>query len=165
MAPGAQKERPMFAGVALALSELPRALLEAHGLGRRVHERGGEREVQFLLRDAAPLLPVWYGGQLEVLRWGNRRGESRALPCTNWTWLATVEAGGWAGCEAEEIVIPATLGLDGGIWFRIREGVRGVLVHDEEGRPRVYVLCEPASHYYRIMTRSDWMPCLVGQHI
>jgi hypothetical protein len=28
------------------------------------------------------LLPVWRNGQLQILRWGNRRGESRHLPCT-----------------------------------------------------------------------------------
>jgi hypothetical protein len=29
----------------------------------------------------------------------------------------------------------------------------------------VYVICEPASHYYAIMTRSAWMPVLVGERI
>jgi hypothetical protein len=32
----------MFSGVALALSELPAELVQQHGLGRRVHDRGGE---------------------------------------------------------------------------------------------------------------------------
>jgi hypothetical protein len=35
----------MFAGVALAVSELPVGLIERHRLRRRVHERGGEPEV------------------------------------------------------------------------------------------------------------------------
>jgi hypothetical protein len=29
----------------------------------------------------------------------------------------------------------------------------------------VFLLCEPASHYYRVMTRGDWMPCLLGEVI
>jgi hypothetical protein len=30
----------------------------------------------------------------------------------------------------------------------------------------VYVVCEPASHYYQIMTRrSRWMPVLIGERI
>jgi hypothetical protein len=31
--------------------------------------------------------------------------------------------------------------------------------------PTVYVLCEPASHYYEIMTRSKWAPVLIGERI
>ena len=49
----------MFAGVALALSELPVELIERHGLERRIRDRGGEREVQFLFADAERRLPVW----------------------------------------------------------------------------------------------------------
>jgi hypothetical protein len=61
--------------------------------------------------------------------------------------------------------VPAALGLDGGVWYVIRQGVRGVLVRDEGGVERVYLVCEPASHYYRVMTRSDWMPLLIGERI
>jgi hypothetical protein len=27
----------------------------------------------------------------------------------------------------------------------------------------VYTICEPASYYYRVMTRSSWMPLLIGE--
>jgi hypothetical protein len=155
----------MSAGIALALSELPQDLVERHDLGRRVHDRGGEREVWFLYRHAERLLPVWHEGQLRVVRWGCRRGESRALPCTGWTWLATVEAGGWAPLAPAEALIPATLALENGVWYRVRQGIRGLLVADERGEPVAYMLCEPASHYYRVMTRSDRMPALVGERI
>jgi hypothetical protein len=93
----------------LALSELPAELVEEHGLGRRVHGRGGEPEVQFLLGDRERVLPVWLDGQLQVLRWGNRRGQSAGLPTTAWTWLKTLEAGGWGDRVATPVVIPATL--------------------------------------------------------
>jgi hypothetical protein len=155
----------VFVGLSLALSELPLGLLEEHGLGRRLHDRGGEREVQFLFRERERLLPVWLDGQLRLLRWGNRRGESRYLPTTGWTWLTTIESGGWSGRDVCEAFIPATLGLDRGVWYRIRQGVRGLVAADEAGRLRVYVVCEPSSHYYRIMTRSHWMPLLVGERI
>jgi hypothetical protein len=156
----------MLSGIALALSEVPVELLERHGLQRRVHERGGEAEVQFLLHDEARALPVWWEGRWQLLGWGNRRGQSRALPCTAWGRLDTLEGGGWVAHEAESVVIPATLGLDKGVWFAIREGVRGVAVRDERGRPVVYPLVEPASHYYQVMTRgSAWMPVLVGELI
>jgi hypothetical protein len=60
-----------------------------------------------------------------------------------------------------EVVIAATLGLDGGIWFAIKTGVRGLIVPDEKGERRVYVIVEPAIHYYCAMTKSEWMPVLV----
>ena len=155
----------MFAGVALALSELPEALIEAHGLARRICDRGGEREVQFLLRDGERLLPVWREGRLQIIRWGNRRGRSRGLPPTAWARKTTVEAGGWLPYAAEPVDVPATLGLDNGVWYAIRQGVRGLLAHDESGSPVVFVLCEPASHYYQVMTRGEWMPVLIGERI
>jgi hypothetical protein len=43
--------------------------------------------------------------------------------------------------------------------------VRGVAVRDERGEVVVYVLVEPATHYYQVMTRSPWMASLVGELI
>lgn len=152
----------MFAGVALAISELPVELIERS----RVHDRGGELEVRFLLRDRERVLPVWLDGRLQIIRWGNRRGQSTQLPCTAWTWDATLKSGGWSDRGPEAVVIPATMGLDSGVWFHVREGVRGVVVRDERGQPVVYALCQPASHYYAVMTRgSRWMPVLVDEMI
>ncbi len=156
----------MLSGTALALSELPLELIARHGLARRLCDRGGEREVQFLFADAERLLPVWRNGRLEVLRWGNRRDESAQLPCTAWTQLSTVESGGWGEHGVEPVVIPATMGLDRGVWYRIRQGIRGLVVRDERGCPHVYVICEPSSHYYQVMTRgSRWMPLLIDERI
>jgi hypothetical protein len=155
----------VFSGVALAASEVPVELIERHGLSRREHDRGGEREYQFLLRDRERTLPVWLDGQLQILRWGNQRRQSRRLPVTAWTRRATLEAGGWGAVEVRPVVIPATVGLDRGVWFQVREGVLGVVVADEWGEEVVYVLVEPATHYYQVMTRSEWMPSLVGELI
>jgi hypothetical protein len=76
-----------------------------------------------------------------------------------------VEAGGRGDREPIPVVIPATMGVDRGVWFAIREGVGGMAVRDEQGRPVVYVLVEAANHYYQVMTRSVWMPVLVGERI
>jgi hypothetical protein len=43
--------------------------------------------------------------------------------------------------------------------------VRGLLVRDEWGRERVFGIAEPASYYYRIMTKGRWMPVLIGERI
>jgi hypothetical protein len=62
--------------------------------------------------------------------------------------------------------IPATGGLDGrGVWYLIEQGVRGLLVPDERGCAVAYMICEPASHYYNVMTGSRRMPVLIGQRI
>jgi len=66
------------------------------------------------------LLPVRRDGRLEFLRWGNRRGESARLPCTAWTQTDTVEGGGWGESGIEPVLIPASMGLDKGIWYPIR---------------------------------------------
>jgi hypothetical protein len=77
-----------------------------------------------------------------------------------------VESGGWGDRPIERVVIPATMGLDNGVWYRIRQGIRGLVVADERGCPRVYVLCEPSTHYYKVMTRgSCWMPTLIDELI
>jgi hypothetical protein len=162
----AMVEKTMLSGTALALSDLPLELIARHVLERRIYDRGGEREVQFLFADGERILPVRRDGRLEILRWGNRRGETPRLPCTAWTQQSTIESGGWGEHRIEPVVIPTTMGLDKGIWYRIRQGIRGLVVHDERGQPRVYVICEPASHYYQVMTRgSRWMPALIDERI
>ena len=79
--------------------------------------------------------------------------------------MATVEEGRWAELGPEMVVVPAAMAVDNGVWFRVWQGVRGLAVCAAAGAARVYVLCEPASHYYKVMTRSEWMPCLVGERI
>lgn len=57
------------------------------------------------------------------------------------------------------------LGLDKDVWFQIKEGIKGILVRDEDGQTHVYMLTEKASHYYQVMTRSDPMAGLIGDRI
>lgn len=145
-------------GISLAYSDVPLELIERHSLHRRTHDRGGEREIRFLRRARNPLLPVWYCGQMRIATWGCRRGP---LPRSPLTWQKTLDEGQWAPYQPERIEIPATLGLQGGIWFRVRGRIQGLLV----GGETVYMLIEPASYYYRIMTRCEWMPVLAGERI
>jgi hypothetical protein len=155
----------MCAGIALAWSELPTELIGRHGLHRRVHERGGELEIQFHYRDRVPRLPVWRDGRLQIVRWGNGRGQSRYLPRTGWTWLETVRRGGWRGLDPIPVDIPATLIVERGVWVSVAQGMRGLLVPDERGYAVAYMICEPATHYYRIMTRSARMPVFIEERI
>ena len=61
--------------------------------------------------------------------------------------------------------IPATYGLERGVWYLVRQGMRGLLVPDERGYAVRYMACEPASHDCRVMTRSDRMPVLIDERI
>lgn len=151
--------------IALAYSELPLELIEKCGLATRVHDRGGEREVRFYWNAFPAHLPVWYGGQLRIVRWGNRDRNERKLPPTGWTWQDTVESGRWAELSPEPVVIPATYGFANGVWFRVKQGMRGLLVRDRQGGLVVFMVCEPSTRYYQIMTQSEWMPRLAGETI
>ena len=156
----------MCVAVALVLSELPAEVVEGDALAGRVYARGGgEKEARFYYRAEPPLLPVWLDGRLQLARWGCRRRGDKALPPTGWTWVSTVEAGRWAGMRPERVDVPATYCLAGGVWTRLKEGVRGLLVRDRAGAAVVYMLCEPATRYYRVMTRCEWMPVFIGEVI
>jgi hypothetical protein len=37
------------------------------------------------------------------------------------------------------------------------------LVRDPRGEPVVFMVCEPATRYYRVMTRAGWMPVLADE--
>jgi hypothetical protein len=121
--------------------------------------------VRFLFRDPQPALPVWVDCRLLILPWGNRAKTSR-LPRTGWCRQEDLEAGLWRHLQPEIVDIPATLGLENGVWFLIPEGrLRGVLVRDERKQPHVYMITQAASHYYEIMTRSNRMPLFAGRQM
>jgi len=153
----------MIRGVSLAYHLLSLSLIEEYKLSGRCADRGGEREVQFLWSARSRVLPVWDEGRLRLIRWGCRRDESRELPCTGCTWQATVDAGGWQRFRARAVEVPATLVLEGAVWVLVREGLWGLLVTDESCIDHVYLICEPSSYYYRVMTRGEWMPVLIGE--
>ncbi len=118
-----------------------------------------------MYRDPRAELPAWYGERLGIYPWGNRERQS-ALPRTGWCRREILEEGLWRHLNPEPVEIPAALGLERGVWFLIPEGmIRGVLVRDRRGRPHVYMLTQPASHYYQIMTRNSRMPVLIGEQI
>src|SRR5262245_36081262 len=155
----------MCVATALSLSELPVELFDSAGLSSRVYDRGGEKEVRFYWRAVPALLPVWWNGKLHIVRWGNRDRAERKLPPTGWTWKETVEVGKWRELEPEPGDIPATYALMTGGWFRGKQGLRGLLVRTRSGEPVVFPICEPSTRYYWVMTRSEWMPVLIGEVI
>ncbi len=152
-------------GISLAWSFVPTEMKGLKPLRRRVHHRDGKREYWFFSDDLPPKIPVRRNGRLEFARWGNGRGQSRSLPRAGWTWLSTIKSGYWKTIETEAVEIPATFIYDRGVWLHVSEGIKGLLVPDEHGNAVAYIICEPASHYYKIMTRSDRMPVFIGERI
>lgn len=67
--------------------------------------------------------------------------------------------------EPEPVEVPAAYALMNGVWYMVKQDVRGLLVRTRTGEPVVYLMCEPSTRYYQIMTRSEWMPVLIGEVI
>ncbi|AGA24969.1 hypothetical protein Sinac_0545 [Singulisphaera acidiphila DSM 18658] len=156
----------MCLGIAIAGSELPTELIGRYGLDRHFYMRSERPEYRFLFRDRRPQLPIWRDGRLQIVRWGNSEGQSQFLPRTCWTWRKTIEQGGWHDSGAILVDIPASFGLERrGVWYLIERGIRGLLVPDERGRAVVYMICQPSSHYYQVMTNSPQMPVFIDQQI
>jgi len=95
-----------------------------------------------------------------IVPWGCRAG---TLPRSGYTWRTTVEAGQWTVYGAEEVVIPATAGTRNGIRFPIRQGIRGLIA--AAGVTAAYMLVGPSTYYFKIMTKSEQMPVLIGERI
>lgn len=153
-------------GISLSWRSLPQSLFDRHNLLDRIILRSDEadREIRFLYRDACPLLPAWVGNELNIFSWGQPRRKSK-LPRIRAVAQEDLQAGIWLDVHPELVDIPANFGWDKGVWYRIKEGIRGILVRDESNNQIVYVLTEPASHYYQVMTRNTRMPVLCGERI
>jgi hypothetical protein len=149
--------------VVLAGSEVPTELLGRVDLERRAYLRESAPEYRFALADPRPKVPIRRFGTVQLVRWGNTRGRSRALPRAALTRKDRVEAGDWARYGAVPVEVAATFWCAGGAWLFVREGIEGVLVPDERGWAVCFVICEPATNYFRNMTGCDWMPALINQ--
>ena len=156
----------MCRGISILKNRIRQELFEEYELSRFQRQRGDCEELWFDFAERVPTvrLPVVRDGELVILEWGNRGGKGK-LPKTGWCRQESLTAGKWRWLDPSPVEIPANFGLEKGIWFQITEGIRGVLVLDESGHEHVYMLTEPASHYYQVMTRHERMPVLIGQMI
>ena len=152
----------MCTGIALAMSEIPIKIIEQYKLENRVFKRGGESEIRFFFSDSARYIPILHDGQFRIVPWGSTRHESRHLPVGGWITLSALKNCGFEGIKIPT-EIPATMGFEKGVWFRIRQGIKGVVVRNERRQDVVYMLCEKSSHYFQVMTRSPRMPLLIDE--
>jgi hypothetical protein len=136
-------------GIALSQGDLPVTLIQRFRLEERIHRRSAEAEpeIHFLDRQRPRLLPAWVEGRLLILPWGQRE---------LWCPIETLAAGRWQHREPLEVLIPCSFAFDHGVWYLVREGLRGILV-TEGNRRIVYPLTQPATHYHEVMTRSSRM--------
>lgn len=154
----------MCDGISLLRRDLGESIIERHQLQDRVSARSeqADEELKFLRRATNPLLPVWIGGELQVVTWGP--GDSR-LPQTFWCREESLADGRWDWLSPESVEVPATFALQNQVWYQVSGGLRGVLVRGPAGRPHAYILTQPASRYYQVMTRSERMPMFVSGSI
>jgi hypothetical protein len=155
----------MCKGISILKARLRQELFEQYELAHRIITRGDQQELHFMYTDPVVQLPVIQDGQMQILEWGNRGNKESKLPRTGWCRTDSLEAGKWRWLSPEPVEIPADFGLEKAVWFQITQGLRGVVVADEAGRPHVYMLTKPASHYYSTMTKHDRMPVLIDQDI
>ena len=156
----------MLHGVSLLSGDIPVRLHLAHALVEREYRRGpaAEPEVRFLAFEHPRVLPVWSEGRLIVAAWGSDDRRAK-LPTAMWARQDSLEGGTWSPWEPQPVVIPCQRRVDRGRWFEVREGVRAVLVLDADAVPHVYPVVYPSTHYYKVMTGSDWEPALVDEVI
>lgn len=155
----------MCEGIAIARWVVPDTMLQGDILRRLVtRSKAAEIELQFHYRDRTPLLPIFWCGELHFVEWGSSSKRS-LLPRAAVCWQEHLEAGRWANLRPEPVDVPACFGYEKGIWYQVTEGMRGIVVADETGKPHAYLLTMPATHYYEIMTRHPRMPVLIGQTI
>lgn len=153
-------------GISLSWRLLPQAVIDEYRLHDRIITRGkgSDPEIRFVYRCRQPVLPVWYGGELRIFKWGHP-GRGSPLPRSAVIGHESLHDGELRELEPETIDIPATFGWDRGIWFRVTQGVQGVLVRDQDGTPVIYVVTRQATHYYQVMTRNEREPLLIGETI
>jgi len=151
-------------GLSLLRSEIPETLIAQRHLQNRLTRRSDQavEEIRFLWRVRHSLLPVWYQNELSFFEWGNKDRSNR-LPCGSHLMQEELKNGCWRNCQRVEV--PANFGLANHVWFHVIGGFQGILIHDHSGGAHVYLLTQPASHYYEVMTRSKRMPLFIGQGI
>lgn len=148
---------PMCGGLAINKNIVEQKLREKFDVPLTTME-GRSDLVRFQYRDRIPLLPALYHGELDVYFWGNRDDKMSILPRTGWCKVESLHAGRWKRFHPEDVEIPASMGLERGVWFPIEKGMRGILVQDEQKMGHVFMLTQPASMDYLALTKHERMP-------
>lgn len=117
-------------------------------------------QIRMHVNQKGALLPIEHHGEHKLVAWGNQ-GED--LPKTGYCKLESLEDGKWQWLNPEPVRIIASFAWSKGVWFQVRQGIRGILVYDRAEKPHCFLLTQPATHYFKIMTGADRMPVLIDQ--
>jgi len=155
--------------ITLSVRELPTRYYGHPAIESRLWRRSeiDEQEVLFSYRGKPhpALLPVVYNEEFRIVRWGNGERHSRHLPVTGTVHVNDLLKPAWQRLQPVDVIIQAQALLDRKVWISIVDGIRGVCVFDEQGIATAYMVMEPSTDYYQIMTKSWVMPRLVGEII
>ncbi|MEK7145792.1 MAG: hypothetical protein AAB802_01255 [Patescibacteria group bacterium] len=121
------------------------------------------QQKRVLLTDPNPRVLIRYKINQRWVRWGNIHAPE--LPKTAHCKKEALLMGKWKWARPRLVEIVANRGFANGTWFQVREGMHGLLVRDLQGQEIVYMLTEPATHYYKTMTGAERMPILLHQVI
>ncbi len=129
------------------------------------HDPKLEQEIRFYYRDPNPRIPAWVDGKLGIYEWGNRDRSDTRLPKTGWCRDESLfnKESKWMQYAPRKVEIPAIYGWENNHWFKIDQGIVGVLVLDEDGKQHIYMVTEPASIWYKGVLEKERMPRLIGQ--
>lgn len=93
------------------------------------------------------------------------KGVERRVPFCGFIPVEQIKRGEWAAARPVPVIICASRAQSGGVWFQVRQGIQGLLLRDAQGKPAVYILTAPSTHYFKTMTGATRMPVLVDQVI
>jgi hypothetical protein len=120
-------------------------------------------EIRSEFGKAGALLPIHHRGDNKMVLWGN--WNAARLPRTGFCKKESLEAGKWQHMNPQKVKILASSAWSGGVWFQVRQGIHGILVYDADEIAHCYMITQPATHYFKIMTGADRMPALIEQII
>ncbi|MDX1963999.1 MAG: hypothetical protein SFX18_12665 [Pirellulales bacterium] len=162
----------MCIGIAIDAELLTETFLRRFGLAARMQGDlfDSPPELLFQFRDRIPQLPIVRltpenaqqplptSDDWDLVEWGNRGNRQSRLPLTGWAREESTSAGKWKYLRPQPVWIPASRGLEKGVWFPTPDGLQGILVEDENRQPHVYMLTRASTPEYEQLTKHHRMP-------
>lgn len=111
----------------------------------------GQRRVRS--KDKNPELLIEENGRLKFCAWKG------IYP------LEKLKKGALQNSSVTRVRVKANRAHTNGVWFQVREGIEGILLHPPQKKPELYLLTMPSTHYYKTMTGASRMPVLIKQVI
>lgn len=118
-------------------------------------------EIRMNVNHPQALLPIEHNGENRLVPWGNKTNPK--LPRTGYCKEESLQSGKWRWLQPEPVKILAAFGQTNGVWYQVRQGIQGILIYDEDEQPHCFMLTQPSTHYFKIMTGKERMPILMGQ--